>query len=255
MRRIAILLLALPAFAHEFWLEPSAFRPAPGAEVTVRLFVGDGMPGEAYARNPDRISAFFVDADGRRFDIEGAPGADPAGRFRAPEGPFVVGYRSKESRIVLDAEKFEAYLAEEGLEEISRLRAERGDKKREGREVYSRCAKAAVGGRDHAVGFPLEVLATGDLAALKPGGEVVVRLLRDGKPLPGALMRAFHAGDTPLDGRTDAAGCARFRVKSAGMWLFAAVHMRPATAEQDADWESLWASLTLEVREGSAPGS
>jgi len=255
MRRITFFLLVLPAFAHEFWIEPSAFRPSPGAEVSVRLFVGDGMPGEAYARNPERISAFFVDVDGRRFEIEGAPGADPAGRFRAPDGPFLVGYRSKESRIVLDAEKFEAYLVEDGLEEISRLRAERGDTKAPGREIYSRCAKAVFGGKDRAIGFPVEIVAGGDLAALKAGDEVVLQLLREGKPLAGALMRAFHAGATPLASRTDAEGRARFRVKDAGMWLFAAVHMRPAAAGHDADWESLWASLTLDVRGSVAPGS
>ena len=247
MRRITLLLFALPALAHEFWIEPGAFRPAPGDEVSVRLFVGDGMPGEAYARNPEKISAFFVDSALRRFDIGGAPGAEPAGRFRAPKGPFVIGYRSHPTRIELEARKFEAYLAEDGLEEISRVRAERGESERPGRELYSRCAKAAMGGKDHAVGFPLEVIAEGDLLTTRPGDEIVLTLLCDGKPLKGALMRAFQAGHEPLSARTDALGKARFRVERPGMWLFSAVHMRTAPAGQDADWESLWASLTLEI--------
>lgn len=254
MRRTALLLLVLPAFAHEFWLEPSAFRPAPGDEISVRLFIGDGMPGEAYARNPDRIAAFFVDEGPRRTDIEGAPGADPAGRFRVPKGPFVIAYRSKQSRIELEADKFEAYLAEEGLEEISRLRAERGDTGKPGREVYSRCAKALLGCRDRAVGFPLELVAEGDPSDLAPGAVLLVRLLRDGKPLKGALVRAFHAKEEPAHARTDADGRARFVVKSPGMWLFNAVHMSPAGAGQDADWESLWASLTLELPPSPVPG-
>jgi hypothetical protein len=247
MRRTVLLLLVLPAFAHEFWIAPSAFRPSPGAEVTVRLFIGDGMPGEAYARNPERISAFFVDDGSSRKDIEGAPGADPAGSFRAPKGPFVIGYRSHLSRVELTAPQFEAYLAEEGLEEIARLRAERGETGKPGREAYSRCAKALVGGRDHAVGFPLELIAEGDPSDLTPGATVIVRLLSDGKPLKGALVRAFHAKEKPVSVRTDAEGRARFVATRPGLWLFNSVRMSPAEGRKDADWESLWASLTVEI--------
>jgi hypothetical protein len=244
MRRAALsLLLALPAAAHEFWLEPSTYRPKPGDTISVRLFIGDGMPGEARARNPERIHAFFVDVDGRRTDIEGAPGADPAGAFVAPKGPFVIAYRSRRSRIVLDAPKFEAYLAEVGLEEISRLRAAAGTSLEPGREVYSRCAKAVVGGKDRAVGFPLELLAEASSEPRRVG----LRLLRDGKPLSGALVRAFHPKEKAAAGRTDAEGRVRFEMPRTGQWLFGAVNMRAAPAGTDADWESLWASLTLEV--------
>jgi hypothetical protein len=248
MRLHALLLLvAVPAAAHEFWLEPSAFRPKAGDKVSVRLFVGDGMPGEAYARNPEKIEAFFVDADGRRFDIEGAPGADPAGAFVAPEGPFVIAYRSRRSRIELEAAKFEAYLVEEGLEEISRLRAEAGKSEAPGREVYSRCAKAVVGGKDRAIGFPYELIVEEE-----KGGAVTLRAVRDGKPFKGALVRAFHPREKAKAVRTDADGRARLELPAAGMWLFGSVHMGPAPAGTDADWESLWASLTLEIREAPA---
>ncbi len=250
MRRAVLLLLVLPAFAHEFWLLPSAFRPSPGDQVTVRLLIGDGMPGEAYARNPERISAFFMDDGSSRIDIEGAPGADPAGSFRAPRGPFVIGYRSRPSHVELEAPKFEAYLAAEGLEEISRARAERGDTARPGREVFSRCAKALLGGRDHAVGFPLELVAEGDPSDLPPGGTLIVRVLSEKKPLKGALVRAFHPKEEPARARTDDLGRARFVVKNPGLWLFNAVRMTPAQPGTDADWESLWASLTLEVCAG-----
>jgi hypothetical protein len=244
-----LLLLALPAAAHEFWLEPSTFRPKPGDQVSVRLFIGDGMPGEAYARNPEKLDAFFVEADGRRFDIEGAPGADPAGAFLAPRGPFVIGYRSRRSRVELDPAQFEAYLAEDGLEEISRLRAAAGKSGEPGREVYSRCAKAVVGGKDRAIGFPYELIVEEE-----KGGAVTLRALRDGKPLKGALVRAFHPREKAKAVRSDADGRARFELPAAGMWLFGSVHMGPAPAGTDADWESLWASLTLEVAPGPSAG-
>ena len=46
--------------------------------------------------------------------------------------------------------------------------------------------------------------------------------------------------------RSDADGRVAFRVHSGGMWLIKAVHMIPAAAGSDAQWESLWASLTFQ---------
>ena len=36
-----------------------------------------------------------------------------------------------------------------------------------------------------------------------------------------------------------------------GVWLVKAVHMVPAPSRRDADWQSLWASLTFEIQAGN----
>ncbi len=50
-----------------------------------------------------------------------------------------------------------------------------------------------------------------------------------------------------LSARSDRSGRALFALTAGGVWLVKAVHMVPAPAGSGADWESLWASLTLET--------
>lgn len=53
----------------------------------------------------------------------------------------VLVLQNKPSFIELDAEKFNVYLQEDGLEEISIYRQKNGLEKTKGKEIYERCAK------------------------------------------------------------------------------------------------------------------
>ncbi|MCG3128764.1 MAG: hypothetical protein CHACPFDD_03655 [Phycisphaerae bacterium] len=252
-------LLALPAAvsAHEFWIEPRTFHLTPGASLPIALRVGDGLPGEPYVRNPKHIRQ-FVAVGPSSLNVDGTPGSDPAGAVRLTQpGYYVIGYRSNQSKIELAAEKFESYLKEEGLDHVIALRKARGDSSKPGRETYSRCAKsivcvgdAAMSGHDRALGFDLELICESAPAAIRRGESIALRLLYKDKPLPGARVSAACRNSTgpAQTARTDADGRVTFTVDTDGMWLFATTHMFDAPAGADADWESLWASLTLEAR-------
>jgi len=75
-----------------------------------------------------------------------------------------------------------------------------------------------------------------------------VKLLYESKPLAGALVIAMHRDDPSLRlrVRSDAAGRASFKLPKAGVWMIKSVQMIAAPAASNADWESLWASLTFE---------
>ncbi|MBL8877619.1 MAG: DUF4198 domain-containing protein [Phycisphaerales bacterium] len=244
------------AAAHEFWIEPSSFRPSASSIVQIDLRVGDGFPGEALQRSAEKIDRFFAVVNGEQRDIIGKDGSQPAGLFKTDQpGPVTLAYRSKHSHIELPAEKFESYLKEEGLDGIIAKRAQRGESAKPGREAYSRCAKSIInidgasGKVGRSVDFPLEILMDADPASLKAGDEVVVRLLLNGKPLEGILTRATHKSNTAVaaSGRTDKEGQVRLKLGADGMWMIHCVHMREAPAGLDADWESLWGSLTFQV--------
>ncbi len=255
---IALLGAAAPARAHDFWIEPSTFRPSAGAVVRVALRVGDAFPGEAVPRSNERIVRFVRCTRKDEKDVAGVDGGEPAGMMRIDEdGLCVVGYRSTNARVELEAPKFESYLREQGLDEIVRQRKERGESGKPGREQYSRCAKALllVGEArgepaDRALGLTLELVAETNPYALKPGDEFVVRLLHEGKPVRGALVAAApRAGgrEQRRTARSDAEGRVRFRLEKAGFWLISSVRMARVTDASSADWESYWASLTFEV--------
>ena len=244
------------AWAHDFWIEPSTFRPTVGSELAIALRVGEHFRGEPVPRADPRIVKFILASEAGEKPIEGLPGTDPAGLLRIESpGLLVIGYRSHRSSITLEAERFEKYLAEEGLEKILEARRERAEHSKPGKEVYSRCAKAIliVGDRgrqvDRALGFTLECLLEKAPATWRPGAEIRLRVLHQGRPLAGALVKAISQAEPEktLSARAGPDGRVAFRLERKGIWLVKTVHMIPAPKDTDADWESLWASVTFEV--------
>ena len=240
--------------AHDFWIQPSSFHPAVGSVVQLRLFVGPQFEGEPLPRVPQLLSRFVLVSDAGERDVPGRAGMEPAGvvRIEAP-GMQVVAYRSLDSSIAIEPAKFEDYLKEEGLEKISKIRSQRGETQKPAKELFSRCAKALLeagdaAGKDKAVGLTLELVAEKNPYALAAGDELPVLLLLDGKPLAGALVQGLLHGDpsVKVSARTDRSGRTRLRLAKAGFWLIKAVEMQAAPAGADADWKSLWASLTFE---------
>ena len=259
----ALAALAARADAHDFWIEPASWRPAPSSILQVRLKVGDFALGDEVPRDEGRILRFELAGAGLERPIVGRDGGTPAGFVRLPEGGVhVLGYEGRPARVELDAAKFEAYLRKRGLDEVLAERAGTGEARRGVRESYARCAKSIVrvdgqgaGGWDRALGLALELVPEGPPRATAGGGaELELRLVHRGGPLEGALVRAMPLkGPVPeadvLSVRTGAGGRTRLQLPHPGPWLVASVHMRRAPAGADCDWESLWASLTLEVAE------
>jgi uncharacterized GH25 family protein len=255
---LAFVLAAEAAAAHDFWIEPSTFRPAPGEEFTVALRVGEHFRGEPVPRDERRIKKFFLVENRGESPIPGLPGSDPAG-FAKSDGPGVIaiGYRSDRSPVTLEAAKFEKYLTDEGLEAVIAERARRGESEKPGREVFSRSVKSIVvsGPRrrdyDRTLGLDFEIVVKSDPAAWKPGGNPPMRfqVLSDGKPLAGALVKAISRDDSEktVTARSGRSGEVSLVLPRKGVWLVEAVRMTRAPKDVDADWESVWASVTFEI--------
>ena len=76
-------LAAVAVSAHDFWIEPSAYRVATGAHLGVALRVGEGYRGDPVARNPAKIRRFvLVGRASRR-----SPAAPARTRREAPRSP------------------------------------------------------------------------------------------------------------------------------------------------------------------------
>ena len=253
----ALALSAAAASAHDFWIEPSSFRPAAGSTLGVRLVVGQKFRGDVLPRNPAMISRFVLVTDDGEVPIPGRAADDPAGSVRIERpGLALVGYRSLESELSLEAAAFEDYLRQEGLESVIAARARKGESTKPSKELFSRAAKCLIQadgkgstGFDRVLGLTLEVVPEKNPYAMAPGDTLPVHLLYEGKPLSGALVAAlpYDDPDRKLSARSDRDGRVSLRLPSAGVWLVEAVHMVPVSGNPNADWRSTWASLTFEV--------
>ena len=255
------------ASAHEFWLEPARFWTAPGAPAPATLRVGIGGDRERWGVGPAGVTRLTVhDGQGVR-DVRGQlrpPGGAADAVLSFPKaGLQVVAMESRPAFSVLPAQRFEAYLADEGLQAALAWRAAKGLSDRPGRETYSRRTKAlvqvgaATSADDAAatavLGLTLEIVPEANPYRLAPGARLPVRVVYRGRPLARARVKLFSldlAQRTLAEAVTDRDGRASFTVPPRGDWLLTTVWTRPVTAPQ-ADFETIFSSLTFGYARGA----
>ncbi len=268
----AALAAASAATAHNSWLVASPSQAPVGGEVRLAFVTAhETFPKSESAVDPARIAAgALIGPGGSRavgpFAVEGA---ETAARVRLDEpGVHVTAVALQPKFIRLEAPDFEEYLREEGAEEALRARAERGEAGEAGRESYTKFAKAFVrageGGAGEGwlarAGHALEIVPLADPCGLRAGDSLDVLLLLDGAPAPGRPVSSGHesrGGHVYVETvRTDGVGRARLTLGEPGAWFVRAHVMRAAGPDapageggERANWESLWATVTLRVEE------
>lgn len=256
------------AWAHEFWLAPSTYRAGPRDTVTIRAFVGAGFRGELKPYATTRTIRFTMNG-ARRADL--APGVTNGelrwALFIPPDpGGQLLAYQSNFTSIELPAERFDEYLAVEGLDGPLKARRRLGSNAGPGRERYARCAKTWIAGQDprrsmRPQRLPLEIVP---LADPESSPRLPIQVIFQGKPLAYALVRTWNRdlerAAMPFDAftrdsvapaqtlRTGRNGTVTLDAQRPGEWLVNVVHMVPSKAPHEADWESLWASFTFARR-------
>ena len=249
------------AAAHEFWIQPERFWLPVGTPTPMTLQVGTGTERQRSQLPPRRVLRF--DATARAGEIQdlrpaltlGAPDADGALSFARP-GPYVVTLRSDAAaQSHLSAARFNAYAEEEGLTPALETRAARGLQAIDASERYSRQTKALVQvgeGGDPAVvtrpvGLDLEIVPEVSPYASPRPAALPVRVLYEGRPLAGALVKLTDLGHdaAPLEQhRTDGEGRAGFAMPRGGAWMMDVVWTRPL-ADEGVDFETVFSSLSF----------
>jgi len=251
------------ASAHEFWLEPEKSRAAPDEEILITIAVGQNFIGDTLAYFPSSAARFDAYGPGGKIDQAGREfGADPAGIVRPAgrSGLYIVAYQNNGSRADIKPDLFNKYLANEGLEHILEARARAGTTNEVGREFYTRFPKTWVLAGDNVnagrwaaapSGLLFEMVPSENPFTLRPGDTMTLQVLYRKKPLQGIQINTFtKSSEGRIQAvRTDYNGRAKVTIDRAGRWMFAAVHAIPAPHRENADWESFWTSLTLDVPE------
>jgi Domain of unknown function (DUF4198) len=250
------LLLAGPLWAHDFWIEPSTFSPTPGQPVVLRLRVGTHFLGDPVARDSQLLKRFVAWSARGEVAVPGLEGRDPAGVLRVfPEdGLIVVGYESRPSLTTMDAETFETFVVEEGLDRRlgpPTIPADGLD------DSFSRHVKTLLqrpgqpsDGYDRDFGFELELIPGVNPATLSADSSQVVfpaRLVFKGRPAAGVLIQALPRRNPTavVKATTDAAG--KFTLSLfPETWLVKAVVAENLEGAKP-NLRSYWAALTFEI--------
>ena len=265
-------MITTATLAHEFWLEAPRFRLQRGQTVSLRPLVGENFHGGPWTNKAAKVQRLvrYGPAAADSTDLTPAPGFAPTDTFRtaftfAQPGTHVVLLRSTNSFIELPAKQFTAYLREEGLDYVLKLRQENDQMDQPGRETYRRCAKTLVQVGDAAAtspatdsayrrvyGLPLEIVPEQSPYRLAADKALTVRVLRNGKPAFGAAVQVWQRQPNGLPTthyttRANQNGRVLLRLSGPGPYLLAAVDMSaaPAPLRDRADWQSTWASLTF----------
>jgi uncharacterized GH25 family protein len=256
--------LAFCASAHDFWVQPDVYWPRAQAATPVTLQVGHGTSRQRSPIPLERITRFEAIApNGARIELRSQlhPGAAREdGEFQLTEpGAYVLVLETDaRAQSHLPAARFNDFLQSEGLTPALEERARRHRTTSEGSENYSRRAKTLVelgllerGSQTQVtrpVGLLLEIVPEQSPYALPRPATLAVRVLYEGRPLPGALVKLTNLEhDTvPLETtRTDGIGRAIFPMPERGAWLLNVVWTRPQPRSAETDFETVFSSLTF----------
>src|SRR5690349_10990746 len=113
------------AQAHEFWLEPLKFFFAVGEKAVINFKVGENFVGEPWDLKKHRIEKLEIHHDTKSIDLRESVNEGEKNNLQVALnelGTHLIVMQSNNAFIELEAEKFNKYLKEDGLDDIYSLR-------------------------------------------------------------------------------------------------------------------------------------
>jgi len=272
--------------AHTLFLKPDSFHLGEGATVNIPLLNGTFTKNENKISSSRIVDAVVVAPSGLRQEISSnawSIGEDEitvlTKTFDDP-GNYVVGLGTKPLMARIEPENFNFYLEYEGLVDDASERARLEETETAAAEKYSKFAKAILqvgdgtsDNYDIVLGHRVEVVPLVNPYVLSVGDTFRARVLKDGDPLVGELVYATHEGhyepddrgiyDELVSLRSDENGEVAFKISERGRWYvrfieltrsgdsehwYSGILVRLGAEEPRIPYESLWATLTFEIR-------
>ena len=262
MMTLAVVLATAPLAAHDFWIQPLRFQGAVGAPFPATFLLGHAAFRQRWGLGADHIPLLTDIGPGKQRDIRGdlkAVGGtnDLVTQFVSP-GLHIIAMQSSYALSDLPSLRFNDYARAEGLALTIASRNRSGTTNGNGRERYSRRAKALiqVGVQTpanqqlatRAIGLKLEIVPERNPYALDASRMLPVRVMYQGRRLPGATVKLtsleFDAKPIAV-AITDRNGRASFRVPSVGDWLVNVIWSEPVKGDPNADFDTTFSSLTF----------
>ncbi len=227
---LAVLLLtAQQVFPHDVWVEPK------GGELIIAYGHGDKL--EAY--NPAKVKQVkALDCKGVDIPLETTRNKDSV-TMSSKGAPAVVTMSFDSGYWMSTTDGWKNITKREAAGKFQVVEAEKSLKY--AKTLLSRCDSFAK-----AVGLRFEIVPQKDPLGLKPGEELPIKVLLDGKAIEGAEIRGAGVGhDAKNLPKTDKDGMASVAIDKNGLQVINAAYKTPLKDDADADVLSLSTSLAF----------
>lgn len=245
--------------AHEFWLQPRKYRLAVGEELKFNFKVGENFDGEDWDLKKHRVEKLDLHTTTLVTNLKNLVKLDGRDRVTLKmneEGTQLIAMQSNYAFIELEAAKFNEYLKEDGLDNITELRTKSNTLDKPAKEFYGRFVKllVQVGNKktnsfSKSIGAPIEIIPLQNPYALKSGDYLECKILFNGKPLIEQMVKVSYKINTTTflqNMYTEKDGTVKFPLSSKGPWMVSTVKMIESQLP-GADYQSMWSSLVFEV--------
>lgn len=205
---VTIQSLSFLCLAHEFWMQPQKFVFSKDEVAGIDFMVGENFEGERWSLKRHRVvrleqhTVTSFNTISMPTDTSKRPVLNVALKT---EGTHLIVMQSNNAYLELDAEKFNAYLKEDGLDDVINHRTTTNTLDKPSREHYQRntklllkCGTVSDGTYANEVGLPLEIIPLSDPYKAKQGDELKFKILLEGKAHGFSLVKVWHK----TDGRT-----------------------------------------------------
>jgi uncharacterized GH25 family protein len=261
---LLFLLSAVPAAAHEFWIEPIAYQIAPDATLQGDIVNGQDFGGTAQVYFPQRFEHFVVVSGDLAQNVTGRAGDRPAlNQTPVAEGLNTVAYQARNATVGYATwDDFQKFVDHKDLGDVLSQHRARELPEATFEEVYSRYSKTLIGvghsmGADRRTGLETELVALTNPYTDDLSNGFSVQLYYQRELRVNVQIEVFEKSSTGEVNisyyRTDADGIGTFPVQPGHSYMVDAVVLREPSAaladETGAVWETLWANLTFGVPE------
>ncbi len=254
-----VLITTLFVNAHEFWLQPKKYRYKIGEEVKVDFMVGEDFTGEFWdlARHKtEKIELYRLNGvKDLGKDVKPTKGNNLVVKVDV-EGTYLFAMQSNAAYLEMEANAFNDYLKEDGLDEMLEVRKKLNQLEKPSKEFYTRYAKLLVQAGEKKddtfnkkVGFRYEIVPDQNPYTLKSGDYLSCKVFFEGKLVPHALVKVWSKiNDTTFlqNIYTERDGSIRFPISTSGEWMVSSVKMIQSE-KAGAEYHSLWASLVFGI--------
>jgi len=258
-----LLVIAVSANGHDLFLKLDSYFITPNSVAVIRLMNGTFEKSEGVVAH-DRFRDISILAPDLRKPVSDSVSWQEYKQIAimtvqtGGEGTYVVGISTNPKEISLKAASFNKYLEHDGIPDILEARKSRDELDKDVRERYSKHVRAIfqVGTKlsddyNRPLNYPVEIIPLQNPYALKIGQTLGVICLSEGQPLANQFV---IVGREKIDGqletinlRTNALGMTSFKLTGPGKWYVKLIRMVPLS-DSGSDYESLWATLTFEMR-------